>query len=717
MRPEILAPVGSMEALEAALAAGCDAVYFGLPNFGARAFANNFDLETTKKVIDRCHLCDVKVYITMNTILYEDEIEDAYDMALSVHKMGVDALIIQDLGFLHLLHHRLPNLVLHASTQLSLNHPYQIEQLKKLGVCRVVLARECTKDEIKACVEAGLEVEVFVHGAICISYSGQCYFSSVHYGRSGNRGMCAQPCRMKYSLLKDGKRVDTSGDYLLSPKDLSLIDDVNVLSDLGVCSLKIEGRMKSASYVYESVSLVKKALSHEKVSKLDQENLMVSFNRGYTKGHMYDLRGNALMNSLTSNHQGIVIGRVVSVKRNSIFIDLKHDLYQNDGIRFESGDHSLGCHVNYIYDKNHRLVSFMEKGHIVEIKGPDGVKVNSIVHLTVSANLNKQIDKMIHDTNRQIGIDGFVSCGGIDCPLVIEASYQGHRVCVVSNELASASINRATDEAVLSKQLKKTKDSWAYFKNIEFDLAPDIYFSISVMNQLRRDVLDQLKSEVLKVDDVIEHEYRVKLNASYLDMDLIEISNKNQKVDVPALWVSEFEGVLKKANLCEVDGIVCAHLGCGEIVDSLNVTNSYAVAALMEMGYRGCVLSDELNLHQVKLLMQGFKERYGFVAPVYKTIYQKRRLMTMNHCPVNTALSNGLRKDCNLCHRFRFELEGLDSKRVYCQGDSMCHMCLYDVEPSDERHFMDDYRVLGVSYFRYVFVDESKEMVKNILCM
>ena len=133
MKPEILAPVGSMEALNAALAAGCDAVYFGLPSFGARAFANNFDLKTTKEVIERCHLCGVKVYITMNIILYEDEIEDAYNMAKKVHSFGVDALIIQDLGFIHLLHHRLPNLVLHASTQLSVSNPYQIEQLKREG--------------------------------------------------------------------------------------------------------------------------------------------------------------------------------------------------------------------------------------------------------------------------------------------------------------------------------------------------------------------------------------------------------------------------------------------------------------------------------------------------------------------------------------------------------------------------------------------------------
>ena len=200
MQPEILAPVGSRESLEAAFAAGANALYFGLPQFGARAYANRFTLEETKEIIERAHLMNVKVYITMNTILFEDEIEEAYEQAKALYEMNVDALIIQDLGLLHLLHHRLPALELHASTQLSVSTPEQIEQLKKLGVSRVVLARECTIEQIKACVQTGIEIEVFIHGALCISYSGQCQFSALEYGRSGNRGQCAQPCRMSYTL-------------------------------------------------------------------------------------------------------------------------------------------------------------------------------------------------------------------------------------------------------------------------------------------------------------------------------------------------------------------------------------------------------------------------------------------------------------------------------------------------------------------------------------
>ena len=491
MRPEILAPVGSMEALNAALAAGCDAIYFGLPSFGARAFANNFDLETTKEVIERCHLCGVKVYITMNTILYEDEMEDAYNMAKKVHSYGVDALIIQDLGFIHLLHHRLPNLVLHASTQLSISNPYQIKQLKKLGVKRVVLARECTKEEIQACVDTGIEVEVFVHGALCICYSGQCYFSSVHYGRSGNRGMCAQPCRMKYSLYEDGNKVDTHGDYVLSPKDLSLMDEVNTLANMGVCSLKIEGRMKSAPYVYESVSQVKKVLENMQRSNLDEQNLRVTFNREYTLGHMYKASGNELMNNKTCNHQGIEIGKVVKVNKNKICIQLSQDLHQNDGIRFER--ENLGCHVNFMYDKKQKLISFMPKNNTVLIEGPVGVHVGSIVRKTMDYELNKTIDEKIRRSNRQSMVNAVVTCSAVGMPMEMEVYNDTTRVSVSTNINSVKALKRATDEETLNKQFSKTKDSWASFDQIEYHLGEDIYFPISVMNQLRRDALEKMK--------------------------------------------------------------------------------------------------------------------------------------------------------------------------------------------------------------------------------
>ena len=714
MRPEILAPVGSMEALNAALAAGCDAVYFGLPSFGARAFANNFDLETTKEVIERCHLCGVKVYITMNTILYEDEMEDAYNMAKKVHSYGVDALIIQDLGFIHLLHHRLPNLVLHASTQLSISNPYQIEQLKKLGVKRVVLARECTKEEIQACVDTGIEVEVFVHGALCICYSGQCYFSSVHYGRSGNRGMCAQPCRMKYSLYEDGNKVDTHGEYVLSPKDLSLMDEVNTLANMGVCSLKIEGRMKSAPYVYESVSQVKKVLENKERSRLDEQNLRVTFNREYTLGHMYKASGNELMNNKTCNHQGIEIGKVVKVNKNKICIQLSQDLHQNDGIRFER--ENLGCHVNFMYDKKQKLISFMLKNNMVLIEGPVGVHVGSIVRKTMDYELNKTIDERIRRSNRQSIVNAVVTCGAVGMPMVMEVYNDRTSICVSTDINSVKALKRATDEETLNKQFSKTKDSWASFDQIEYHLGDDIYFPISVMNQLRRDALEKMKEACLKQEAIVEYDYVFMPKESKTSFDLFEITAMNQKVDDSSSYVSEMlhnEDVIDKSNITGIDGFVNAHLGNGKVIDSLNVSNSYAVAAILEMGYESCVLSDECDKYQVEALMKAFIYRYHFEAPVYKTLYQKRRLMTMNHCPVNTALKDGKRVNCGLCHSHRYELEGLDGKRVFLLGDKDCHMRLYDVNVTDEIQNRKEYESYGIKHFRFVFTDENEEEVKS----
>lgn len=714
MRPEILAPVGSMEALNAALAAGCDAVYFGLPSFGARAFANNFDLETTKEVIERCHLCGVKVYITMNTILYEDEIEDAYNMAKKVHSFGVDALIIQDLGFIHLLHHRLPNLVLHASTQLSVSNPYQIEQLKKLGVQRVVLARECTKEEIQVCVDTGIEVEVFVHGALCICYSGQCYFSSVHYGRSGNRGMCAQPCRMKYTLYEDGNKVDTHGEYVLSPKDLSLIDEVNTLADMGVCSLKIEGRMKSAPYVYESVSQVKKVLENMERNVEDKQNLRVTFNREYTVGHMYRASGKELMNSKTCNHQGIEIGKVVKVNKNKICIQLSQDLHQNDGIRFEK--ENLGCHVNFMYDKKQKLISFMPKNNTVLIEGPVGVHVGSIVRKTMDSELNKIIDERIRTSNRQSKVNAIVTCSAVGKPMVMEVYKDSTSVCVSTEIDSVQALKRATDEETLNKQFSKTKDSWASFDHIEYHLGKDIYFPISVMNQLRRDALEKMKEACLKQEPLVEKEYSYIPQESKTSFDLFEINSMNQKVDDSSCYVSEMfnsNQILEKSNITSVDGFVNAHLGKGKIVDSLNVSNSYSVAAILEMGYESCVISDECDKYQVEEIMKGFSNRYHFDAPVYKTLYQKRRLMTMKHCPVNTALKDGKRMNCGLCHHHRYELEGLDGKRVFLFGDKDCHMRLYDVNIMNEIENRKDYESYGIKHFRFVFTDENQEEVKT----
>ena len=261
---ELLAPAGTMESLHAAVQCGCDAVYLGGTMFGARAYAGNFDDAQMKEAIRYAHIHGVRVYVTMNTLLDETEIDAAFDYARFLYEHDVDALIIQDLGLAERVHTQLPDLELHASTQMHIHNRMGIETARRLGMKRVVLPRESTIEEIRAAANLGMDLEVFVHGALCMSYSGQCLMSAALFGRSGNRGECAQPCRMRYALIerdeKGERQIETPGEYLLSPRDLMTIDQLPALIDAGVLSFKIEGRMKSAEYVAQTVSLYRRAI-------------------------------------------------------------------------------------------------------------------------------------------------------------------------------------------------------------------------------------------------------------------------------------------------------------------------------------------------------------------------------------------------------------------------------------------------------------------------
>lgn len=716
MNPEILAPVGSVEALQAAFAAGADAVYFGLPQFGARAFANRFTLEQTKEIIEQAHTYGMKIYITMNTILYENEIEDAYEAARALFYMNVDALIIQDLGLIHLLHERLPELELHASTQLSVSTPAQIEQLRKLGVSRVVLARECTLEQIRACAATGMEIEVFVHGALCISYSGQCQFSNVMYNRSGNRGMCAQPCRMPYILKEDGRNVNRLPAYLLSPKDLSLIRKVSDLKDAGAASLKIEGRMKSAEYVYAAVTAVKKELEGKDLTKEDEEHLLVTFNRQFTTGHTYKQKGKDLMDPAAANHHGLTIGKVVAVKGKRITIQLDHELSQNDGIRFEKGRLSQGCHVNYMYDARNRLISLGKAGEVVSVDGPYNVQIGSVVKKTVDSKYRKEVSDHIKNDRRYVDITGKAVCPGVKEPLYLSVSDGKHEVVVQTPIVAEQAQKQATDPDVLGKQLNKTGSSWARFTHIDYDLAPDIYFPIKVMNDLRKEALKALRRERLSFRVFPEKSYTYMPQVDPSPVVLAQIETQDQKGDENVLWISEnVPGTLKKGRIDTEKADVLTHLGEGKIILNMNVVNSYAVAALLSLGYEKIGISEEANLDQVEMLVRAFRARYHQPAPVIVCVYQKKRLMLMNHCPINTLLKDGKRSGCHLCHEHVYELEGTDGTSVLCLGDSACRMRLFDSKTSDRLEWVRILKKTGINGFLCVFVNEKKEEIARVL--
>ena len=305
---ELLAPSGNIETFYTALNSGADAIYIGGKAFSARAYASNFSDEEVKECIKEAHLRNVKVYITVNTLLFEDELEVCLNQCKKYIEYGVDAFIVQDLGLVSLLRRAFPDFPLHASTQLNVHNIDEANKLKKIGITRVVLARETPLKVVKEIIDkTHLEVEVFVHGALCVSQSGQCLMSSFIGNRSGNRGRCAQPCRMK------GKLVSTSfskSGYMLSTKELCTLPYIDELKKAGVVSLKIEGRMKGIEYLYITVSYYRKKLDGESFN-IDEayKDLKLVFNRDFTKGFINNESQTCLLNQNSSSHQGIYLGK------------------------------------------------------------------------------------------------------------------------------------------------------------------------------------------------------------------------------------------------------------------------------------------------------------------------------------------------------------------------------------------------------------------------
>ena len=324
---ELLAPAGDGAALQAALSAGADAVYLGLERWSARAFAPNFAAGALLEAVDRAHLFGARVHLALNTLLKDDEIEPALAALAAPYEAGLDALIVADLGFAALVRARYPDLALHASTQLNTHSSAQLALLAELGFERAILARELTVDEIAALDPHGLDLEVFVHGALCYGYSGLCLFSSMVGGRSGNRGRCSQACRMRYRLVAGGEGGRL--ERVLSTSDLAAIDALPALLAAGVTSFKIEGRMKDAGYVAVATAVYREALDEaladpqgyrvkpEWLARLGQ-----SFSRGFTNAHLEGRHAN-VRSAGRGGHRGVAVGRVEGVDEETGLVTLR----------------------------------------------------------------------------------------------------------------------------------------------------------------------------------------------------------------------------------------------------------------------------------------------------------------------------------------------------------------------------------------------------------
>lgn len=516
---ELLAPAGSWEALEAAVKAGADAIYLAGQQFGARKSALNFTDEALVQAIRYCHLRGVRVYLTVNTLLGDQELPQLEAFLTPLYEAGMDAFIVQDLGVFQYMRDLYPDMEIHCSTQMALHTAADLAAVKALGASRVVLPREMSVEMIKAVHEAvDIELEVFVHGALCVSVSGQCLMSSLIGGRSGNRGSCAQSCRQKYKLLKgqgEEKVISKDGDYLLSPRDLMTIDQLGDIVEAGATSLKIEGRMKGPEYSYavtRAYRLALDAVLNKTVSgseaetdapqaiALAKEEIRRIFNRDFTTGFILNTGNKDFASQSTPGNRGILLGEVVSYdKRNGeMILKLFEDISKGDDLQVRSQGQSVGGRVEYLVSGGKRVETAAKDSEIL-VNFKHEVAKGTQVYRTYDQQLMKQLQQQINDAQRTTGVTLKYSMEA-GKPLSLELIHEsGKSICVFSEAPAEVALKTPLSNERISEQLEKTGGTPYRVTALDIQRQGNETIAIKALNQLRREGLEAL-SEALEAD-------------------------------------------------------------------------------------------------------------------------------------------------------------------------------------------------------------------------
>lgn len=539
---ELLAPAGSYEAFLAGIANGADAIYIGLSKFSARKMASNFTIDTAKEAINFAHLRNVKIYLTVNTLIYDYEMKEALECINELYKVGLDAVIVQDLGLAVNIKKLFPNLDIHASTQLTIHNIEQVRFLEKLGFSRIVLAREMTIPEIEnICKNTNLEIEVFVHGALCVSYSGQCLMSSMIGNRSGNRGDCAGTCRQRYTLygknLKDNTfKIYKKDKYLLSKKDIYGLEHLKQLAKIGVKSFKIEGRGKTPEYVACITSKYRKYMDNmdENITTKDKTELLQIFNRGgLNTGYLDQVQFSSSITENTPKNSGIFLGTVLEQRKEYIKIKLDSSIGMQDGIEIY-GEEIVSSLVTCIKNEQYKIENkTIAQGNVVWIGDVSKkVSVGSRVYKTSSKVLNLSLKECLinKEYNQKLGLNAVVTIKKNNNPKIyiktqdlknLECEYELEYIC---EEAKSSGVTKET----IINNLAKTQDSPFKFLNIEINLDKNVFIPVSKLNELRRNALDKLANYYLVSKKIYEFDEKL---TSTLDFSKYQILDKTSLIE------------------------------------------------------------------------------------------------------------------------------------------------------------------------------------------
>lgn len=620
---ELLVPAGNLECVKIAVTSGADAVYAGLKSFGARKFANNLSEDEVIEALKICHLYNKKLYITMNTLVKDNEVEEFLKQIEFLHKIGIDAILMQDFGMICLVRQMYPNLEIHASTQANSSSLETIKMFYEMGIKRVVLSRELSLDEIKS-INIPVDLEAFIHGALCVSYSGRCLMSSMIGGRSGNRGECAGSCRLPYSLLYQDKLIE-SNKYLLSMKELNTSSRINDLLKSNIYSFKIEGRMKSKEYVSFITRYYRHLIDNDKDFDLKEETnkLKTIFNRKFTKGHLFNTKDNNLINNNTPNHIGLEIGKVISVTNQKIKIKLNRKLNQNDGIRFlESGN---GMMVNFLYDEKGKLTN--TSNDICYVDNKINLKTNDTVSKTFDYELSKEIENY-KDIKVPVEINLLAKKNN---PLKITIIDNNYKVELTGN-IVDKAINQPISKDRIEKQVSKLGDTPFTAYKINIDCDDDIFISIKELNDLRREAVNELINKKTLTD------YNIVKKIPTFDKDIpklkkefcVKVLTEDSlleclKFNIDKIYVLNkdlYEKFKYKENIYNVEEDSKFIFDKKTLTNNyqdfnnqdgdygLNVYNIYTAYFLFKMGLNKVTLSPELSFNEQMTLKENFEDKF-----------------------------------------------------------------------------------------------------------
>lgn len=738
---ELLAPAGSYEALIAAVQAGANAVYVGGLQFGARAFANNFDNETMKKAVEYCHLRDVSLYVTVNTLYDDEQFPELIDYLCYLYEIGIDAFIVQDMGLFHIVKQYFPDIEIHISTQASVRNLAGVQYFENMSIDRVVLAREMKIDEIyEIGHHTNIDLEVFVHGALCMSYSGQCLMSSMIAKRSGNKGKCGQPCRLPYSLIEDGKEIsDDKNKFLLSPRDLCTIEHVGELIEAGVKSFKVEGRMKRPEYVYTVISAYRKAIDEyiaHKKSCLQNEiiDMKQMFNRGFTEGFLF--HDSLSLSKSIPGHQGILVAHIVSYnqKKKMLTLKLKDVLLQNDRIYFPEDD--LTRTITKLY-KNGKLTAKAGPGDVVTIELNKKVNSKQNVYKVLNSQLIGQVDQCLKKENVNIAIKIELKAK-IDGPLLIKVSDGRHSVVLKSDETVEIARQTPLTKERIIQQLSKLGNTVYNLDDIHIDFPERGVISIKVLNELRRKAIQALDDkrqhkirEKPQVDVPVMYQQKKeckKLAVKVHDIDQAKCIDLNQIAQlfipfdqykqyhekiipyVPFLYdENEFNVFLSSPVYQQIKSIMVSDFGAYQLVshekevifsNHFNIMNSYALHE-----FDGdCVLSLELSKRQINHLKS--TQNLYFVA------YSKNINMNLKHCIISEHYFGYKNKHCSLCQKHHYQLKDRMNTCFDIMTDRYCNNYILN----NRILYIDQLDNLNVDYVLLDFNNEDAMMADQIIC-